>query len=149
MVVAECLVADSTGVIVLVARNKQGGFTLYRLSPVAQLIYPLFQRAADTAQKGSIITLKGAKVEMFRGSMRLVVDGGQVEACGDLQEPVNVSGLRGALVVLQIASYMTLLLDAELSQYGLHVGTCKAVSCNLGQVFFYLCLWHAPKDLSL
>ncbi|GIL51752.1 hypothetical protein Vafri_7674 [Volvox africanus] len=67
--VAECLVADSTGVIVFVARNEQ----------------------VDVAQTGAIITLKGAKVEMYRGSMRISVDGGQVEAGGDLQEPVNTS----------------------------------------------------------
>ncbi|GLC47105.1 hypothetical protein PLESTB_000436400 [Pleodorina starrii] len=67
--VAECLVADSTGVIVFVARNEQ----------------------VDVAQKGATITLKGAKVDMFRGSMRLSVDGGKVEAGGDLQEPINTS----------------------------------------------------------
>ncbi|KAG2425883.1 hypothetical protein HYH02_014946 [Chlamydomonas schloesseri] len=68
--VAECLVADSTGVVVFVARNEQ----------------------ADVAVKGATITLKGAKVEMFRGSMRLAVDAaGQVEAGGDLSEPVNTT----------------------------------------------------------
>ncbi|KAG2436970.1 hypothetical protein HXX76_006485 [Chlamydomonas incerta] len=69
--VAECLVADSTGVVVFVARNEQ----------------------ADVAVKGATITLKGAKVEMFRGSMRLAVDaaGGKVEAGGDLSEPVNTT----------------------------------------------------------
>ncbi|GIL92520.1 hypothetical protein Vretimale_19304 [Volvox reticuliferus] len=67
--VAECLVADSTGIIVFVARNEQ----------------------VDVAKTGAIITLKGAKVDMYRGSMRISVDGGQVEAGGDLQEPVNTS----------------------------------------------------------
>ncbi|GFR40491.1 hypothetical protein Agub_g1059 [Astrephomene gubernaculifera] len=68
--VAECLVADSTGVIVFVARNDQ----------------------VDLAQKGATITLKGAKIDMFRGSMRLSVDAtGSVEAGGDLQEPVNTT----------------------------------------------------------
>lgn len=51
--VAECIVGDSTGVIVLIARNAQ----------------------VDVATKGAFLTLTNAKLDMFRGSMRLVVDG--------------------------------------------------------------------------
>ncbi|PNH03398.1 hypothetical protein TSOC_010538 [Tetrabaena socialis] len=68
--VAECLVADSTGIVVFVARNEQ----------------------VDLAQKGATITLKGAKVDMFRGSMRLSVDAaGKVEIGGDLEDDVNTT----------------------------------------------------------
>ncbi|KXZ57031.1 hypothetical protein GPECTOR_1g931 [Gonium pectorale] len=68
--VAECLVADSTGVVVFVARNEQ----------------------VDVAEKGATITLTGAKVDMFRGSMRLTVDApGKVESGGDLAGAVNTS----------------------------------------------------------
>ncbi|KAG2498038.1 hypothetical protein HYH03_003799 [Edaphochlamys debaryana] len=70
MKVAECLVADSTGVIIFVARNEQ----------------------VDVAQKDATITLKGAKVEMYRGSMRLALDAaGKVESADDLQGPVNTT----------------------------------------------------------
>lgn len=50
--VAECLVGDETGVILLTARNEQ----------------------VETCAAGAYCTLRNAKVDMFRGSMRLVVD---------------------------------------------------------------------------
>jgi len=57
-VVAECLVGDETGVIVFTARNEQ----------------------ADVAKPDTYIVLRNAKIDMFRGSMRLTVNqGGKVE----------------------------------------------------------------------
>eukprot|EP00775_Hariotina_reticulata_P003838 gene3838-4095_t len=57
--VAECIVGDPTGVIVFTARNEQ----------------------AELAETGKFITLRNAKIDMFRGSMRLAVDQwGKVEA---------------------------------------------------------------------
>jgi replication factor A1 len=52
LTVTECLVGDSTGVVVFTARNDQ----------------------IETAEVGSYITLRNAKVDMFKGSMRLAVD---------------------------------------------------------------------------
>jgi len=50
--VAECLVGDESGVMLFTARNDQ----------------------VDAMKAGSYVTLRNAKVDMFRGSMRLVVD---------------------------------------------------------------------------
>lgn len=50
--VAECIVGDSTGTVILSAKNQQ----------------------VDLAQPGTYLELKNAKVDMFRGSMKLVVD---------------------------------------------------------------------------
>ncbi|KAI5079285.1 hypothetical protein GOP47_0004764 [Adiantum capillus-veneris] len=49
---AECLVGDETAVIVFPARNEQ----------------------VDVMQEGATVILNNAKVDMFRGSMRLAVD---------------------------------------------------------------------------
>ncbi|WIA39045.1 hypothetical protein OEZ86_005189 [Tetradesmus obliquus] len=60
--VAECIVGDETGTIVFTARNEQ----------------------VDLAQAGKYITLRNAKIDMYRGSMRLAVDQwGKVEALED------------------------------------------------------------------
>lgn len=50
--VAECIVGDETGIIVFTARNEQ----------------------VDQAQVGAYLTLRNAKIDMFRGSMRLACD---------------------------------------------------------------------------
>ncbi|KAF5828418.1 DNA-binding related protein [Dunaliella salina] len=65
--VAECLVGDKTGCIIFSARNDQ----------------------VEKAQPGSYIMLQNAKVDMYRGSMRLVVDkSGKVEeAAGEKFSP--------------------------------------------------------------
>ncbi|KAK4773843.1 hypothetical protein SAY87_028862 [Trapa incisa] len=61
---AESLVGDETGIIVFVARNDQ----------------------VDAMKEGSTLILRNAKVEMFRGSMRLTVDRwGRIE----VTEPAN------------------------------------------------------------
>lgn len=50
--IAECLVGDDTGVIVFTARNDQ----------------------VDVMQEGETVILRNAKIDMFKGSMRLAVD---------------------------------------------------------------------------
>jgi len=49
---AECIVGDETGSIVFTAKNEQ----------------------VDLAQPGKYLTLRNAKIDMYRGSMRLAVD---------------------------------------------------------------------------
>ncbi|KAK4763927.1 hypothetical protein SAY87_013365 [Trapa incisa] len=57
--ISECLVGDETGMIVFVARNDQVGLM----------------------KEGSTLILRNAKIEMYRGSMRLAVDRwGHIEA---------------------------------------------------------------------
>lgn len=53
MRMAECLVGDETGMIIFTARNDQ----------------------VDKMKAGATLTLKKAKIDMFKGSMRLAVDG--------------------------------------------------------------------------
>ncbi|XP_011071057.1 uncharacterized protein At4g28440 [Sesamum indicum] len=56
---SECLVGDETGMIIFTARNDQ----------------------VDLAKEGSTLVLSNAKIDMFKGSMRLAVDRtGRVEA---------------------------------------------------------------------
>ncbi|XP_072981801.1 uncharacterized protein At4g28440-like [Typha latifolia] len=52
MRIAECLVGDETGIIVFTARNEQ----------------------ADLMKTGMTVILRNAKIDMFKGSMRLAVD---------------------------------------------------------------------------
>ncbi|KAF9663151.1 hypothetical protein OIU77_002110 [Salix suchowensis] len=60
----ECLVGDETGCIVFTARNEQ----------------------VDIMQTGATVILRNAKIDMFKGSMRLAVDKwGRVEVA----EPAN------------------------------------------------------------
>ncbi|CAM8995770.1 unnamed protein product [Rhodiola kirilowii] len=62
--IAECLVGDETGSIVFTARNEQ----------------------VDKMSPGATVILRNAKIDMFKGSMRLAVDKwGLVE----VTEPVN------------------------------------------------------------
>lgn len=62
--ISECLVGDQTGVIVFTARNEQ----------------------VDLFRDGATLILRNAKIDMFRGSMRLAVDRwGRVE----VTEPAN------------------------------------------------------------
>jgi len=68
MRIAECLVGDETGVIVFTARNDQ----------------------VDLMKAGSAVILRNAKIDMFRGSMRLAVDKwGRVEVTEDADFKVN------------------------------------------------------------
>jgi replication factor A1 len=50
--IAECIVGDDTGVIVFTARNEQ----------------------VDLMKEGITVTIRNAKIDMFKGSMRLAVD---------------------------------------------------------------------------
>ncbi|GAV81277.1 hypothetical protein CFOL_v3_24735 [Cephalotus follicularis] len=52
MRIAECLVGDETGMIVFTARNDQ----------------------VDLMKEGSTLIIRNAKIDMFKGSMRLAVD---------------------------------------------------------------------------
>ncbi|KAJ1423044.1 Nucleic acid-binding, OB-fold [Sesbania bispinosa] len=52
MRIAECLVGDETGMIIFTARNDQ----------------------VDLMKEGSTVILRNAKIDMFKGSMRLAVD---------------------------------------------------------------------------
>ncbi|KAG5087681.1 hypothetical protein GLYMA_01G030600v4 [Glycine max] len=64
MQIAECLVGDETGMIIFTARNDQ----------------------VDTMTEGATVILRNAKIDMFKGSMRLAVDKwGRVE----LTEPAS------------------------------------------------------------
>lgn len=87
--VSECLVGDSTGVIIFSARNEQGACRgpptdlahLSSRSSTNQRPPSPTVPAVDVAQKGAYVTLRNAKVDMYRGSMRLAVDQfGKVEA---------------------------------------------------------------------
>ncbi|KAL3840988.1 hypothetical protein ACJIZ3_025579 [Penstemon smallii] len=63
---AECLVGDETGIIIFAARNDQ----------------------VDLAKEGNTLVLTNAKIDMFKGSMRLAVDrSGRVE----VGEPASFS----------------------------------------------------------
>ncbi|KAG2717386.1 hypothetical protein I3843_03G174600 [Carya illinoinensis] len=62
--IAECLVGDETGTVVFTARNDQ----------------------VDIMKPGATVILRNAKIDMFKGSMRLAVDKwGRVE----VTEPAN------------------------------------------------------------
>ncbi|KAK2968412.1 hypothetical protein RJ640_004418 [Escallonia rubra] len=64
MRVSECLVGDETGAILFTARNDQ----------------------VDLMKPGSSVIIRNAKIDMFKGSMRLAVDKwGRIE----VTEPVN------------------------------------------------------------
>lgn len=52
MRIAECLVGDETGMIIFTARNEQ----------------------VDLMKPGATVILRNAKIDMFKGSMRLAVD---------------------------------------------------------------------------
>ncbi|CAH8383913.1 unnamed protein product [Eruca vesicaria subsp. sativa] len=67
MRIAECLVGDETGIIIFTARNDQ----------------------VDLMKEGKIVTLRNAKIDMYKGSMRLAVDKwGRVEV---EEEPTDIT----------------------------------------------------------
>jgi len=67
MRIAECLVGDETGIIIFTARNDQ----------------------VDLMKEGKIVTLRNAKIDMYKGSMRLAVDRwGRVEVA---EEPTDIT----------------------------------------------------------
>jgi hypothetical protein len=78
--IAECIVGDSTAAILLQARDDQGeGRGREACCPVSlparsSQALLLLATAVEVAKPGTYLRLEGAKVEVFRGSMRLVVD---------------------------------------------------------------------------
>ncbi|KAL9285114.1 hypothetical protein ACSQ67_024506 [Phaseolus vulgaris] len=81
MRIAECLVGDETGMIIFTARNDQ----------------------VDLMKEGSTVILRNAKIDMFKGSMRLAVDKwGRVEvteaASFTVKEDNNLSLIEYELV---------------------------------------------------
>lgn len=103
--VAECIVGDETGTIVFTARNEQGKAGLDAVRRITDrhrfifsltLIFACY--AVDLAQAGKYITLRNAKIDMYRGSMRLAVDQwGKVEALEDASFAAKVGKLLGRL----------------------------------------------------
>ncbi|XP_004304612.1 PREDICTED: uncharacterized protein At4g28440-like [Fragaria vesca subsp. vesca] len=81
MKIAECLVGDETGTIVFTARNEQ----------------------VDMMNPGATVILRNAKIDMFKGSMRLAVDKwGRVEVAEpgsfNVKEDNNMSSVEYELV---------------------------------------------------
>ncbi|KAK4841516.1 hypothetical protein QYF36_005759 [Acer negundo] len=81
MRIAECLVGDETGMIIFTARNDQ----------------------VNLMEEGATVTLRNAKIDMFKGSMRLAVDKwGRVEvtepASFTVKEDNNLSLIEYELV---------------------------------------------------
>ncbi|KAM7484237.1 hypothetical protein LguiA_000246 [Lonicera macranthoides] len=81
MRLAECLVGDETGMIIFTARNDQ----------------------VDLVREGATVILRNAKIDMFKGSMRLAVDKwGRVEiteaADFSVKEDSNLSLIEFELV---------------------------------------------------
>jgi len=81
MRIAECLVGDETGVIIFTARNEQ----------------------VDMMKPGTTVILRNAKIDMYRGSMRLAVDKwGRVEVTDaadfEVKEDNNLSLVEYELV---------------------------------------------------
>ncbi|KAJ9686258.1 hypothetical protein PVL29_015253 [Vitis rotundifolia] len=79
--IAECLVGDETGAIIFTARNDQ----------------------VDMMKPGATVILRNAKIDMFKGSMRLAVDKwGRVEVTEDanfvVKEQNNLSLVEYELV---------------------------------------------------
>ncbi|XP_021716019.1 uncharacterized protein At4g28440-like [Chenopodium quinoa] len=79
--IAECVVGDETGVIIFTARNEQ----------------------IDLMQPDATVILRNAKIDMFKGSMRLAVDKwGRVEvtdpASFQVKEANNLSNVEYELV---------------------------------------------------
>ncbi|WZZ19246.1 hypothetical protein YC2023_112335 [Brassica napus] len=90
MRIAECLVGDETGIIIFTARNDQGLNTLL-----------------DLMKEGKVVTLRNAKIDMYKGSMRLAVDRwGRVEVAEEatditVKEDNNLSLIEYELVSVE------------------------------------------------
>ncbi|CAK0764812.1 hypothetical protein CVIRNUC_003196 [Coccomyxa viridis] len=80
--IAECLVGDSTGCIILTARNEQ----------------------VEHMEEGQYLTLRNAKIDMYKGSMRLAVNQwGVIEKTADqpdfdVKMDLNLSNVEYELV---------------------------------------------------
>ncbi|KAI3818145.1 hypothetical protein L1987_11948 [Smallanthus sonchifolius] len=84
MRLAECLVGDETGIVVFTARNDQ----------------------VDAMKESSTVILRNAKIDMYKGSMRLAVDRwGLVEvtepAAFSVKEDNNLSLIEFELITVE------------------------------------------------
>ncbi|KAF2619713.1 hypothetical protein F2Q68_00042562 [Brassica cretica] len=85
MRIAECLVGDETGIVIFTARNDQ----------------------VDLMKEGKVVTLRNAKIDMYKGSMRLAVDRwGRVEVAEEatdisVKEDNNLSLIEYELVSVE------------------------------------------------
>lgn len=85
MRIAECIVGDETGTIIFTARNEQ----------------------VDMMKPGATVILRNAKIDMYRGSMRLAVDKwGRVEVADpanfNVKEDNNLSLIEYELVSVPV-----------------------------------------------
>lgn len=80
--IVECTVGDETGMIIMTARNEQGQYCT-RLAGLADggallatwlTLLPGASCAVDVLKPGSYVTIRNAKIEMYRSTMRLAVD---------------------------------------------------------------------------
>ncbi|RVW46467.1 Uncharacterized protein CK203_010964 [Vitis vinifera] len=71
MRIAECLVGDETGMIVFTARNDQAKFKYIASGPPSLHKSKLLM---DLMKPDTTVILRNAKIDMFKGSMRLAVD---------------------------------------------------------------------------
>ena len=112
--VAECTVGDDSGLILFSARNEQGepssqqpALALRSTPPPGHADAepwspPACLPAVDAVQPGSYITLRNAKTEMFRSSMRVVVDRfGKIDADADADFEPN-SDLNMSLIEYEL-----------------------------------------------
>ena len=80
---SECLVGDETGVIIFTARNDQGSGWQFK----SRWVYSV-TCLVDVAQPGKYLTLRNARIDMFKGSMRVAVDQwGKIEETTDKFTP--------------------------------------------------------------
>jgi len=106
--VAECLVGDATGVVVLSARGAEQ----VEMAVAAAAAAASSDKAGGAA--GAVLRLRRARVDMYRGSMRLYMvagDGGAMEpvmeagAVPSVDEGNNVSLLEFELVQAQSVAF--------------------------------------------
>ncbi|XP_040986631.1 uncharacterized protein At4g28440-like isoform X1 [Juglans microcarpa x Juglans regia] len=84
--IAECLVGDETGAIVFTARNEQETRKSSKWALMNVLLPIIYVILVDLMQPGATVIIRNAKIDMFKGSMRLAVDKwGRVE----ITEPAN------------------------------------------------------------
>ncbi|EXB82597.1 hypothetical protein L484_027775 [Morus notabilis] len=73
MRIAECLVGDETGMIIFTARNDQDMPGVMNFDEMPGVMN-FDEMPVDLVKEGSTVILRNAKIDMFKGSMRLAVD---------------------------------------------------------------------------
>ncbi|RZB63594.1 hypothetical protein D0Y65_040262 [Glycine soja] len=101
-VIAECLIGDDTGTIVFTARNEQVGLGK-RCFVFNSASGPIMVVTVDMMKAGATVILRNAKIDMFKGSMRMAVDKwGRVEVTDpadfEVKEDNNLSLVEYELV---------------------------------------------------